>query len=308
MMRLFPWWFKLPQGIRGGMLIFLGAVSISFGPIIITMVDAGATASAFYRMFFGGIVLLLAALLKRCPLRPSLPAFIAIILAGAAFCGDLFFWHRSILLVGPGLSTILANFQVFVLAIAGILFFGEKASIRVFGAIVLALIGLVMLLEVDLRSLPPGLFMGIVYGLVTSLFLSCYVLLLRHSRRVAVPLPLLANMAWVSFACAVFLATLLLLEGGSFALASASDAGFLILYGIGCQAIGWLMVSAGLPYLPPGKGGLLFMAEPLFAFVWDVLLLGRPTGIAGYGGALLTIFAIYLCFSGGRPKGKQGIA
>ena len=41
--------------------------------------------------------------------------------AGVFFSLDLWFWHRSIIYIGPGLSTLLANFQVFILMLVGIL-------------------------------------------------------------------------------------------------------------------------------------------------------------------------------------------
>lgn len=285
-------------------MVFFGAVSISFGPLLIKSVETGATAAAFYRMLFGGLTLLLLVAVKRLQIRPSREALSFILLAGAAFSGDLFFWHRSIHLAGPGLSTILANFQVFILAALGVLFFGERPSTRLFIAIGLAFAGLMLLLEPGLGGMPPGLARGVAYGLVTACFLSVYILSLRQTRRVATPLPLISNMALVSFAASALLALVLCFEGGSFALTSLKDAGLLTLYGIGCQAVGWLMVSAGLPHIPPGRGGLLLMAEPLFAFIWDVAFLGRPTGAMGYAGASVTTFAIYLCL-GAKKQNKE---
>ncbi|MDR2503973.1 MAG: DMT family transporter [Deltaproteobacteria bacterium] len=285
----------LPPAVRGSALVFCGAAGISFGPLIIKSIQTGATSAAFYRMLFGGLALLLMALIRRERLLPPPHVLIATLLAGAAFSGDLFFWHRSIVLAGPGLSTLLANFQVFVLALAGVFFFGDRPSLRLFGSIALAFGGLMLLLEVDPRALPPDLSRGILYGLITSIFLSIYILSLRHSRSLPKPLPLIANMAWVSLAAAAVLGGLLMLEGGSFTLNSPREAWMLVLYGCGCQAAGWLMVSAGLPHISPGRGGLLLMAEPLCAFIWEALFLRRSPGPVGWIGAGLTLLAIYIC-------------
>ena len=46
--------------------------------------------------------------------------------AGILFAADLFCWHQSIYFVGPGLSTLLGNFQVFLVALAGFILFSEK--------------------------------------------------------------------------------------------------------------------------------------------------------------------------------------
>lgn len=292
-----------PQA-KGGLLVFFGAVCISFGPVLVKSVQTGPTATAFYRMLFGGLVLLAVSLPRLRRLRLNGPALLFAALAGAAFSGDLFFWHRSIHLAGPGLSTILANFQVFILALAGVLCFGERPSARLFTAIALAFAGLVMLLEPGFRSVSPELVRGVAYGLVTACFLSVYILALRQTRRVPDPLPLVPGMALVSLCAAAVLGGLLYLEGAGPHLPPARDAALLALYGVSCQAGGWLMVSAGLPALSPGRGGLLLMGEPLFAFIWDITLLGRATGPMGYLGAGVTIFALYLCMSAKSAPGK----
>ena len=49
----------------------------------------------------------------------SAKAWIALVLSAIFFALDLWFWHRSILYVGAGLSTLLANFQVFIMMAAG---------------------------------------------------------------------------------------------------------------------------------------------------------------------------------------------
>lgn len=292
----------MSPGTKGSLLVFFGAISISSAPIYIKYIETGATAAAFYRMLFGGIALLVLSLIKKQNLHPNAPAMVFIVLAGLAFGGDLFFWHRSIPLAGPGLSTILANFQVFILAVAGVLFFGDRPSLRLFLSIALAFAGLVMLLEVNLAEISPELLRGVIYGLFTAGFLAAYILALRQTRRVSNPLPLLPNMALVSLVTAAILALTLRAEGGTFALASGNDAAMLVLYGISCQVVGWLMISAGLPHLSPGRGGLLLMVEPLCAFIWDLLIFGRQTGPIGYAGATVTIFAIYMCLANNKSS------
>ena len=97
-------------------LVTAGAVMISFAAVFVRLADVAPTTSAFYRMLFGAI-----ALLALIGVQPHLHRGFARGWAGSAliaafFTADMWFWHRSILFIGPGLSTLLANFQVFVLA------------------------------------------------------------------------------------------------------------------------------------------------------------------------------------------------
>ncbi|HKI95062.1 MAG TPA: EamA family transporter, partial [Gemmatimonadales bacterium] len=120
---------------RGIGQVLAGAVLISFAAVFVKLTTVPAVISAFYRVGIGGVILLALALLKRERLwmgpRPALLA----LAAGVFFALDLAFWHRSIAYVGPGLATILANFQVFILAGFGVLVLHERGSWRLVAAV-----------------------------------------------------------------------------------------------------------------------------------------------------------------------------
>ena len=49
--------------------LYVGAILISFSPIFVSLVDVSPTVSAFYRVFIGGVVLILFSLLKKQELQ-----------------------------------------------------------------------------------------------------------------------------------------------------------------------------------------------------------------------------------------------
>jgi hypothetical protein len=106
--------------------MIVGACAISTTSIFVKYAHVGPTLSGFYRMAFGGLMLLgwLLATRQWRPLRWSDIGWL--LLPGAAFAVDLVMWHRSILYVGPGLATLLGNFQVFLMALAGFVLYREK--------------------------------------------------------------------------------------------------------------------------------------------------------------------------------------
>ena len=106
--------------------LFTGAIMISFSPVWVRLVDVSPTTSGFYRVFIGGVALSL--FLIATGRRLDLSRRARWILAGSAvfFALDLWFWHRSINYVGPGLSTLLANFQVFFMILAGVILLGQR--------------------------------------------------------------------------------------------------------------------------------------------------------------------------------------
>ena len=73
----------------------LGAALISTTSIFVRWAHVAPTVSAFYRMFFGGVILL-AVLLARRQLRFALADVLWLALPAFAIAGDLMLWHRSI--------------------------------------------------------------------------------------------------------------------------------------------------------------------------------------------------------------------
>jgi glucose-6-phosphate isomerase len=78
------------------------------------------TVSAFYRMAFGGGMLWLLLLVQRQWKGVTRRDVAWMLFPALAFAVDLVLWHRCIRDVGPGLATLLGNFQVFVMALAGV--------------------------------------------------------------------------------------------------------------------------------------------------------------------------------------------
>jgi drug/metabolite transporter (DMT)-like permease len=79
----------------------------------------------------------------------------------------------------------------------------------------------------------------------------------------------------------------------------------MLLYGIGCQGIGWLLLSLGLPHLPASRAGLLMLTQPSLAFIWDVVFFHRPTSAWGYCGAVIALGAICLGVLGKAERRDQ---
>ena len=68
----------------------------------------------------------------------------------------------------------------------------------------------------------------------------------------------------------------------------------MLAYGIVCQALGWLMISWGLTRVAASRAGLILVLQPMLAFVWDVVIFSRPTGLRDAAGAAIAGLAIWL--------------
>ena len=285
--------WRTPSG-KGHIYVISGAVCISFAALFVKGAPIDPSVVAFYRLLFGGVALSAVAIWRRERLVPSLKVFFFMLAASLFFSGDLIAWHACIVRLGPGLATILGNFQVFFLALFGAFFFKEPLSWRHKLAIPLALTGLLMLLEVDPRALPPEISSGIAFGMVTALFYTGYILTLRQSQAETARLPAIANMAVVSLLSAAFTGVFCAGFSLSFVIPDLQTGVILAALGILCQALGWVLLSTGLPHMPASRAGLIMLTQPTLSFIWDILFYGRPTGLIGLAGAIVTIGAIGL--------------
>lgn len=273
--------------------LIAGIVMISLSGVFVRLVDTPPTTSGVYRMLIGGLIL--AGWMLMRGERPALDrrGWTFTLLAAVAFAFDLFWWHRSILHVGVGLATLLANFQVFVLAITGVLIYREKLTARTLVAIPLGFAGLTLLVFHDWQTLGSDYRVGVVFGLLTALAYAAYILSLRHAQRGAGHRPI-ASIATLSLSCAVVLAVMAGIDGESLAISSLADAGWLVVYGVVAQVLGWVLISFSLPQIPASRVGLALLLQPVCAFVWDVLWFDRQLSAVELSGMGVALCAIYL--------------
>ena len=272
----------------------LGAIMLSFAPIMVRASASPPTTAAFYRMLFGGLILL--AYLGATRQRIAVAGRIAFILlaAGFAFAFDLFFWHRSIHLIGPGLATLLSGFQVFILAIVAVLFLHERLRWQIVVAIPAAFAGVAMIIGIDWSTLTEGYKLGVVFGLATAVCYSSFLLIMRwlrvHETSGVTPM---VEVAWMSLASAAVLATVAQFTAEPLVIANGLE--FLLLFAYAAIAvIGIVVIAWSLDKVPTSLVGLLLLLEPTFAYVWDLMIFSREVSYLEIAGAALALAAIYL--------------
>ena len=282
--------------------LFIGAALISLSPVWVKLVDVSSTSSAFWRLAIGGLVVAAYLLLSRRRLQFTTRVWQVLALAAVFLAADLWFYHRSIQYIGPGLSTLIANFQVFFMAAAGVVILRQPPTLRQLVAIPLALAGLALIVGVDWNDLAPDYRRGIVFGLGAAVTYAGYLLSMRHSRRASTHRVPSREIAVVSLAGAAMLGIAALGEGESLAIASGSDLAWLTCYGVLSHGLGMLFITSSLPQVTTTQAGLALLLQPTLSFVWDIAFFARPMTVTELSGAALALFAIYL---GSRARSQQ---
>lgn len=283
-------------------LLFFGAVCISFSAVFVKMAGVAPSVSAFYRLFIGGLTLLslLTATgnLKATRKAIAWPA----ILCAVFFTGDLLCWHASINYVGPGLATLVGNFQVFLITAVAAVMARRMPRPSFLAAMGLALVGLYLVVGRGFSSQSPEFRLGIAYGLTTSVFYALFIMTLKTAVTDQGRAGPMAAMAVLSLAGAAILAPIVAIGGESFLLPTTQSVLSLLGLGIIGQSLGWLAISVGLSGVRPALAGLILLLQPTLSYVWDVLFFGKPTNAIELFGVAVALGGIYLGSTRSEPN------
>lgn len=283
----------------------LGAALLSTTSLFVVYAHTAPTVSGFYRMFFGGCMLL-AWVAMRGAWRPftwrdvwwtTWPAL--------GFSADLIQWHRSILWLGPGIATLLTNFQVFLMALVGFAFYRERPGRWFVPGMLLAIVGLWLLVGAHWAAFDVQHRLGVWLGLGSGLAYTVYLLSFRHALKTHTRLSPAQFLGLMSLLSALLLWLWGLGEGESFALQGAQSWSVLLALGFFGQVLAWLLMVRAMPRLPASLVGLLLLLQPTLAFVLDVLLLGRPTALDDWVGLWLALAGILLGALRPRRRGSS---
>jgi drug/metabolite transporter (DMT)-like permease len=278
--------------------LLVGAAIIGTNGLMVRLAGMPPTAVAFWRMLLAGLIL--AALVQARhgwqPLSRAAWAWCA--LPAVAFAIDLWMWHRSILLVGPGLSTLLANTQVFFMALAGVMLFRERLGLRFGLGVLLAFFGLWLMLGGDWATLPREYRWGVWLGLGTGVAYAAYNIGIKRSQGEAAAgkprAPVEQVLCIAAFGSALCLGLIGRAEGAVFTPPTLQAWGvLLVLAGVG-HCLSWVLISRAMVALPVALAGLLLLAQPIVAYLLDVVLLDHPTSPRQWLGLAVSLAGIFV--------------
>lgn len=278
--------------------LLVGAAIIGTNGLMVRWAAMPPTSVAFWRMLLAGLILG-TLVLARHGWRPlSRRAWLWCALPAVAFAIDLWMWHRSILLVGPGLATLLANAQVFFMALAGVLLFRERLGLRFISGVLLAFLGLWLLLGGDWASLPAEYRWGVWLGLATGVAYAAYNIGIKRSQGVAAQgqarAPVEQVLCIAAFGSALCLGLIGWAEGSAFAPPDLRAWGVLLVLAAVGHCLSWVLISRAMVALPVALAGLLLLAQPIVAYLLDVALFDLPTTPRQWLGLAVSLAGIFV--------------
>ena len=223
--------------------------------------------------------------------------------AGVCFAVDLISWQHAVILVGAGLATVVANFQVVVVAVLSWVLFGERPTRRLVAGVPLVLVGAILIsgvVDSGAYGINPGL--GVAFGLIAAVAYSGFLILIRQANRGG-------QRTWGSLfdasATAGVAAILAGLAIGDLDLTPGPAAlGWLLVVALTSQVAGYGLINLSLPRLPAAVTSVLLLVQPVITVVAAAILLGeRPSTLQLVGVAALLV-GVVIAAAPGRGQAK----
>ena len=291
------------NSIKGSLSILSGAFLISFSPVFVNLVSIEPTVSGFYRMLFGSIALFIIYLIKNNenPLRKNISKFI--VLGAIFFSLDLWFWHRSIIYVGPGLSTLLVNFQILILPFLALIFFNQKTQrIQIF-SIFLGLLGLFLITGQSWDIAGNNYKLGVLFGLLTAISYAGYIISMKRiDYNAAVNSDPIFNLLFISLISAGLLFLFSIIEQVPLEIKSSSELIWMICYGLFSHVLGWFFILNGLQKISAVTAGIILLTQPILSYVWDFIIFKKVILPIEYFGIVSVLLAMIITIKSENQK------
>jgi drug/metabolite transporter (DMT)-like permease len=276
--------------------LFAGATCIALSPIWVRVSEVGPTASAFWRVALAVPLLWLLQGLANNQQKAFDRRHVRLLLAaGAAFAGDLAFWHWSIKFTSVANSTLLANLASIFVTLAVWFIWRQRPSGVFLAGLATALAGVAMLVRTSLEFSPTAL-LGDALGVITAIFYAWYLLSVKDVRDLGTATVRL--MAVTTTITTAFLLPVALASGE--ALLPESGIGWLKLLGLAwiSHSAGQGLIAYALAHLPAAFSSVSLLFQPVMAAVFAWVLLGEPLVALQVAGGVVVLVGIYLARRG----------
>ncbi len=282
--------------IPGSLLIFLGALCLSFGGIIVKSFEgANLWQILFWRQIFFSIIVVLYLLITykknffKSFYISGIPGFIGGIFLGIGFAAYVFSMYTTTV---ANTNFIITTETIF-LAVFGYFFLKEKINLITFIAIILGMSGVLLILGSSLSIQSSEQFIGNIVAFIMPISFAVLVVVIRKYPTV--------DMVPAQFVAGVFAAIVGFIVAGKLSISFydlflASMAGF---FQIG---FGFILITIGSQTTPSAVVGILMLSEAVFGPLWAWLFINEvPPSSVLLGGSII-IFSILFQFFLSKKK------
>ena len=279
---------KLLNKIPGSLLIFLGALCLSFGGIIVKSFEgANLWQILFWRQIFFSIIVVLYLLITykknffKTFYESGLPGFTAGVFLSIGFAAYVFAMYTTTV---ANTNFIITTEAIFLAAI-GYFFLKEKISSITLISIILGMSGVLLILGSSLSIQTSEQFIGNLVAFIMPISFAVLVMIVRKYPKV--------DMVPAQFTAGVFAAIIGLVVAGKLSI-SFHDLSLAFLAGFFQIGFGFILITVGSQTTPAAVVGVLMLTESVFGPLWAWLFIHEVPPISVIFGGGIIICSILL--------------
>ena len=278
---------KLP----GPLLVFLGAVCLSFGGLIVKSFEgANLWQILFWRQFFFSITVALYLLFTykknffKSFYNSGLPGFIGGLILGIGFAAYIFSMYTTTV---ANTNFIITTETIF-LAVFGYFALKEKINLITLISIILGMSGVLIILGSSLSIQSSEQFLGNIVAFIMPISFAVLVIIIRKYPKV--------DMVPAQFTAGIFAAIIGFLIAGQLSI-SIHDLFLALLAGFFQIGFGFILITVGSQTTPAAIVGVLMLTESVFGPLWAWLFIKEvpPTAVL-IGGAIIVFSILFQSF------------
>tara|TARA_S200000501_G_scaffold331319_1_gene333228 strand:+ start:411 stop:1298 length:888 start_codon:yes stop_codon:yes gene_type:complete len=290
---------NLIRNLPGPLLIFFGALSLSFGGLIVKSFE-GATLwqILFWRSLFFSLTVLVFLLIsyKKETLKSFYESGFAGIIGGIVlsfgFCGYVFAMYNTTV----ANTNFIISLQILFLALFGYIFLKEKINALTLTSIILAMIGVFVMVG---NSLSPGELSGNLAAFTMPVTFAVLIMIVRKYPTVdMVPAQFIAGIS--SCLIGFLLSTKIMI--------SPHDIFLGFLAGFFQVGFGFIFITIGARTTPSALVGIIMLSESILGPIWAFLFVSERPSIFGLLGGAIILFAVLLQFYSLLIKSKKKVS
>ena len=278
---------KIITKLPGPLLIFFGALSLSFGGLIVKSFE-GATLwqILFWRSLFFSLTILAFLIItyKKKTLKSfyysGLPGFFGGIILSFGFCGYVFAMYNTTV----ANTNFIISLQILFLAIFGYFFLKEKINTVTLASIILAMTGVLVMVG---NSLSPGELSGNLAAFTMPITFAVLIMIVRKYPNVdMIPAQFIAGLS--SCLIGFLLSTKLMI--------SPNDIFLGFLAGFFQVGFGFIFITIGARSTPSAMVGIIMLSESVLGPIWAFLFVSERPSLFGLIGGGIILFAVLIQF------------
>ncbi len=287
------------RNLPGPLLIFFGALSLSFGGLIVKSFE-GATLwqILFWRSFFFTLTVLFFLIISykkqtfKSFYNSGLPGFFGGIILSFGFCGYVFAMYNTTV----ANTNFIISLQILFLAIFGYFFLKEKVNLITLTSIILAITGVLLMVG---NSLSPGELSGNLAAFTMPITFAILIMIVRKYPLVdMIPAQFVAGIS--SCLIGFLLSTKIMI--------SPHDIFLGFLAGFFQIGFGFIFITIGARTTPSATVGVIMLSESVLGPLWAFLFVSeRPSMFALVGGAII-LSAVLLQFYSLLSKNNKSVS